>query len=47
MKGELMEDLRTYRFEDEKPDRDEENREELESAAARAEEEVPFHIPRD
>jgi hypothetical protein len=38
-----MEDIRTYRMNDENAE--EERRSELEAAAA--DEEVPFHIPRD
>jgi hypothetical protein len=43
LRREIMEDIRTYRMEDER--REEERRSELE--AATSEEEVPFHIPRD
>jgi len=41
-----MEDIRTYRNEEEELRRIAEERIEL-SAAAAAEDEVPFHIPRD
>ena len=40
-----MEDIRTYRVEEDTKEGEEERQRELE--AARKEEEVPFHIPRD
>ncbi|HUP49205.1 MAG TPA: hypothetical protein VNA04_10490 [Thermoanaerobaculia bacterium] len=40
-----MEDIRPYRLEEETKEREEERQRELETA--KAEEEVPFHIPRD
>ena len=40
-----MEDIRNYRYEEEPKERREEESREFE--AARAEDEVPFHIPRD
>ena len=40
-----MEDIRTYRFEEEPKRRDDDRLPELE--AARSDEEVPFDIPRD
>ena len=41
-----MEDIRTYRIEEETKQRDEDRRQ-RELDAAKADEEVPFHIPRD
>ena len=41
-----MEDIRNYRIEEEKDEREEEPRE-YEGAAAQQRDEVPFHIPRD
>ena len=40
-----MEDVRPYRFEEEKKEREEDRRRELETA--QTDEEVPFDIPRD
>ena len=44
-----MEEIRNYRFDEEQQARrdDEERRREIEAFIAGAEEEVPFHIPRD
>ncbi|HEU4522925.1 MAG TPA: hypothetical protein VFT12_13035 [Thermoanaerobaculia bacterium] len=45
MKEDTVEDVRPYRVAEEKKEREEDHRRELE--AAKSDEEVPFHVPRD